>query len=47
MRDKVKKLRSAAKKHPRANAGQKPKHRSVKRALDFPMEVTAKQNDKI
>jgi len=38
---------SAPSKHPRAKRVKKPKHRVVTRAFDFPMEVNAKQNDKM
>ena len=38
---------SAPSKKPRAKRVKKPKHRVVTRAFDFPMEVNAKQNDKI
>ena len=38
---------SAPSKHPRAKRVKKPKHRVVTRAFDFPMEVNAKQNDRI
>ena len=38
---------SAPSKHPRAKRVKKPKHRVVTRAFDFPMEVNAKQSDRI
>ena len=47
MRDKVKKLRSDTSKRPRAKRVKKPKHRVVTHAFDFPMEVNAKQSDKL
>src|SRR5664280_1182906 len=38
---------STSSKNPRAKRVKKPKHRVVTRAFDFPMEVNAKQNDRI
>src|SRR6202142_3498668 len=43
----MKQLCSAPSKYPRAKRVKKPKHCVVTRAFDFPMEVNAKQNDKI